>query len=196
MANVYQEAFDLVLGHEGGYSNDPVDPGGETYKGIARNRWPNWGGWAYIDYIKSGSKEPRKAFQFHDGLQSAVGSFYREHFWNAIWGDELAKLEPKLAIDVFDMAVNLGTGRATEFIQRACNALNGNQRLYPDLLVDGSFGTKTLTAVKSCVKERGADLLYKVINILQGGWYISLMERNLNFEKYVGWFNRVDFLAN
>lgn len=36
-----------MLIHEGGYSNDPIDLGGETYKGIARNAHPNWQG----DYL-------------------------------------------------------------------------------------------------------------------------------------------------
>ena len=194
MSNTYKQAFDLVLGNEGGYSNDKDDPGGETYKGIARNRWPNWGGWEYIDFIKTSTKDPEKAFAFHGGLQTAIEKFYREHFWNVVWGDELDKLYPLLAIDVFDMAVNLGTGRAIEFIQRACNALNNNQKLYPDILIDGSFGNRTLITVQKCVQIRGAELLYKVVNILQGAWYVSLMERNLIYEKYVGWFKRVDFI--
>ncbi len=37
---IYDKAFSKVMGHEGGYSHDSDDPGGETYRGIARNRWP------------------------------------------------------------------------------------------------------------------------------------------------------------
>jgi len=94
---------------------------------------------------------------------------------------------------MFDMAVNLGTGRATEFIQEACNALNNRQKLYSDITVDRSFGGQTMKAVHSCINHRGSALLYKVINLLQGNWYLTLMKRDDKFEKYVGWFKRVDF---
>lgn len=193
---VFDKAYDLVLGHEGGYVNDPDDPGGETYKGVARNRWPHWSGWRSIDDIKSAYPREKwnKAMREHPPLQDNIKDFYRGLFWDAIWGDELAKLSPALATDMFDMAVNLGTGRATEFIQRACNALNNRGTLYPDIAVDGSFGPKTITAVRLCVSIRKAELLYKVVNILQGNWYLSLMERNPVNEKYIGWFKRVDFM--
>ena len=44
----FQPALQKVLAHEGGYVNDPDDPGGETYKGIAHNMHSKWGGWVYI----------------------------------------------------------------------------------------------------------------------------------------------------
>lgn len=195
MSDTFDKAYELVLGHEGGYSNDVDDPGGETYKGIARNRWPSWRGWIVIDDMK---REYGHAFErwLNDSprVKAAIREFYRLHFWDTVWGDEIAKLSPELAIDLFDMSVNLGTGRATEFIQRACNVLNNRQRLYADILVDGAFGPKTMKAVRSCIGFRSAELLYKVVNILQGAWYIELMERSETFEKYSGWFKRVDFI--
>ena len=32
----FDKAFELVIGHEGGYSNNPKDPGGETKYGISK----------------------------------------------------------------------------------------------------------------------------------------------------------------
>ena len=52
MAN-FNESFNITLGYEGGYSNDPDDAGGETYKGISRRYHPGWKGWALIDELKS-----------------------------------------------------------------------------------------------------------------------------------------------
>lgn len=196
--DLFEEAYEEVMGHEGGYGNDASDPGGETYKGVARNRWKNWPGWSIIDKHKVGlssTKELNAVLAQDITLQKHIRDFYREHFWDEIWGDELAKLSEPVAKDMFDMAVNLGTGRATQFLQRAANSLNNRQLLYPDILVDGSFGTKTMQAVKSCIKSRDENLLYKAINILQGAWYLELMEGNEKFEKYIGWFNRVEFIS-
>ena len=33
---IFDKAFDLVIGAEGGYVNDPKDPGGETKYGISK----------------------------------------------------------------------------------------------------------------------------------------------------------------
>ena len=37
---VFEEAVKQVLKHEGGYVNDPVDPGGETNMGISKKAYP------------------------------------------------------------------------------------------------------------------------------------------------------------
>jgi type VI secretion system secreted protein VgrG len=191
-------SYKTIMVNEGGYANDPDDPGGETYKGIARKRWSSWKGWSIIDaaFLKTGlgGKAIEKILNQNPILQEEVRDFYKTHFWDSIWGDQLDVLSPELATDMFDMSVNLGTGRATEFIQRACNALNNRGLLYPDIQVDMNFGPITYKAVLNCVNSRGVKLLYKVVNILQGAYYISLMESNPKFEKYVGWFHRVDFL--
>ncbi len=157
----------------------------------------SWIGWGFIDSIKRTNgkhSEFLKALSENQHLNELVKEFYKQHFWDVIWGDELALADEKLAIDMFDMSVNLGSGRATEFMQRACNILNRKGELYPDIVVDNSFGPQTIRAFKSCIRYRGAETLYKVINILQGSWYVSLMERNEKFEKYIGWFKRVDFI--
>ena len=42
--NVFLTAFANTMIHEGGYSVDPGDSGGETYMGISRHHWPDWAG--------------------------------------------------------------------------------------------------------------------------------------------------------
>ncbi len=49
----FKTAIEATLKAEGGYVNDPDDPGGETYKGIARNRNSKWSGWTHIDLLKN-----------------------------------------------------------------------------------------------------------------------------------------------
>jgi lysozyme family protein len=49
----FKTAYALTMGHEGIYSNNPKDRGGETYKGIARKFHPSWEGWKAIDRMKN-----------------------------------------------------------------------------------------------------------------------------------------------
>lgn len=37
----FDKAFEIVIGHEGGYVNNPKDPGGETKYGISKRTYPN-----------------------------------------------------------------------------------------------------------------------------------------------------------
>ena len=57
MAN-FEEAYYKTMGHEGGYTDDPSDVGGETYKGIARTYNPDWDGWTVKKKKKGSSYFP------------------------------------------------------------------------------------------------------------------------------------------
>ena len=50
----FNQAFDITMGHEGGYANNKLDTGGETYRGVSRNNWPDWEGWRLIDRLLMG----------------------------------------------------------------------------------------------------------------------------------------------
>jgi len=54
----FKPAFQNTITTEGGYVNDPQDPGGETYKGIARKIYSKWSGWQTIDMLKRQSGFP------------------------------------------------------------------------------------------------------------------------------------------
>lgn len=90
--------FDLavafVLAEEGGYSNNPADPGGETNFGISRRAYPN------LD-IRGLSRE-------------AAIALYRRDYWDA-----LPALPGRLAVCVFDFAVNAGLRQAIMTLQAA-----------------------------------------------------------------------------
>lgn len=96
------KTFDIavraVLAHEGGYVNDPHDPGGETKFGICRRSYPN---------VEIATLE----------LDDAV-AIYRRDFWDRIHGDELPA---DLAFFLLDTAVNLGVVQAVRYLQRAAN---------------------------------------------------------------------------
>jgi len=183
--NSFEKAFINTMGHEGKYSFDPIDPGGETYMGISRVYWPDWLGWRYID-----------AGETSRGLEESVKQFYKQNFWNRFHGDALADISENIAIEVFDTAVNLGVHRAVEFLQDSLNILNVNQGIYPDMIVDGLLGSRTLEHLKRFLEWRPIpfkqkeDLLLKVMNHFQGCYYIKKMKQHPGKEKYRGWFLR------
>jgi len=62
MAN-FINAFQKTIVNEGGYGNDPDDPGGETYKGFARKIHSKWEGWTTIDLQKRQAGSPATIYR-------------------------------------------------------------------------------------------------------------------------------------
>lgn len=191
MAN-FKQAFDITSGHEGGYSNDPADSGGETYRGISRRYHPSWDGWIIVDSYKSKPNFPKNMAN-DSQLNEKVESFYKMLYWDINLLDDFSSQE--IANEMYDTGVNMGTVKAAKFLQKALNVLNKNGSLYADLSEDGKIGFNTLKAMKTCIDTVGADFIYKVLNILQGNQYIEIMINNPTQEKFaLGWLRRVDFI--
>lgn len=96
----FEDVFDRTLGHEGGYSNDPKDPGGETNWGISKRSYPDLN-------IRELSRDQAR-------------EIYRRDFWNRINGDRLVEREfDGVAFQLFDFAVNSGIETAVRYLQRA-----------------------------------------------------------------------------
>ncbi len=94
--NWFDQCFDKLIAHEGGYSNDAKDPGGETNFGISKRAYPQ------VD-IKNLTRDAAK-------------QIYKRDYWDRAQCD---KLPPTLAYLLFDAAVNSGIGQAIRFLQRA-----------------------------------------------------------------------------
>lgn len=185
----FGEAYRITLGYEGGVSNNMFDPGGFTYYGIARNRWPDWKGWRIVDADIKRLGRPRSLDQCPE-LATMVKDFYYFNFWRTNNLDKIAFLSPNIAIEVFDAAVNGGGAR---LLQRTLNLMNRRGTLWQDIAVDGSIGPFTLQALEECLKKRGEERTYRILNYMQGGRYIELMEGNPDrFEEFIGWFERVE----
>lgn len=186
-------AFQKTLAFEGGYVCDPDDPGGETYRGIARRFNPDWEGWKTVDRVKGRADFPG-CLDNRGALQGAVREFYKQRFWDRFQGDLIVSQEA--ADELFDTSVNLGVTQAVTFLQTALNVLNRNQTLYLDVVEDGLCGPKTLEALSKYLRSDRVDYLITVANILQGLHYIALMKRYPVQEKYArGWLKRVCFDA-
>lgn len=185
----FDQALAHVLKNEGGYVNDPADRGGETYKGIARRFHPDWPGWRVIDRARGKPGFPASLDE-NAALQRAVAALYRKLYWDPVGGDRIP--DPDIGIELMDTAVNMGVRRAARFLQEGLNLLNRNQKSWPDLVVDGWVGAKSITAVGKCLRGRdGKRYLLKVLNTLQAERYLDIMRRNPTQERFArGWLNR------
>ena len=185
MAN-FQTAFEITMKHEGLYSNDPIDAGGETYRGITKTYHPTWKGW---ELVYDFQKEPNNEYLKKE-LNRSVKEFYKIMYWDRFQGDLIP--EQSIANELFDNAVNMGVHRSVKFLQQGLNLLNRNQKDYNDILVDGLFGNDTLNTLKKYLFIDNPIFLIKIMNILQGMHYINYMNKDSKQERFVrGWLKRV-----
>lgn len=91
----FDTAFERVLGSEGGYVNDPKDPGGETNWGISKRSYPG-------EDIKNLS-------------QARAKEIYLRDFWMPLG----AAAHPAVKFQAFDFAVNSGISTALRKLQLA-----------------------------------------------------------------------------
>lgn len=179
----FEAAKESVAVYEQLYSKNPKDPGGETFCGIARKKWPEWGGWKLIDAMKRAGKD----ITLTDELKQMVDDFYYNNFWLALKCDKIDAVSPTIANELYEASVNCGPSNGVKFLQRALNILNRRGTLYPDLKDDGGIGPKTLGALGQCLKHRPSMLLYKCQN---GEQYVYYRNWSLA-EDFPGVFNRV-----
>lgn len=113
----FDDAFEALIGHEGGYVFHPSDPGGETMFGIT-------------------ARVARQA-GYHGAMRSlplaTAKQIARNQYWNAVRAEELPD---QVRFDVFDAGYNSGPQQAIKWLQRAAGATD-----------DGIFGPGTMAAV-------------------------------------------------
>ena len=185
----FTEAYNLTSAYEGGYVDDPIDRGGETYRGISRVHHPGWSGWTRIDSYKQRAGFP-ESLDADATLRASVKSFYKKKYWDRFLGDQIP--DQKLANELFDTGVNMGLRRAVRFLQTALNQLNRNEASYKDLVVDGWLGQDTLKALEQYLRQDSKpDILLKMMNIQQGARYMEIMADDPSQERYArGWLKR------
>jgi lysozyme family protein len=118
-------------------------------------------------------------------------AIYRAKYWAKPGLYLIAPLSEAVADELFDTGVNMGTGTAAIFFQRALNALNRQAKDYPDILVDGGVGPATAAAFKAYLKRNGKTaetVMLKTLNSLQGARYVELSEGRGQNETFTnGW---------
>lgn len=188
----YSDAFIAALVYlfefEGFISRDAADLGGFTYKGISRNIHPDWAGWAYVDTMQVRGLDEDQLEQ----LIELVRYFYYSEYWVPLRLEEVARINGKVAREVFECAVNLPWRKSCVFLQTALNVLNMRGEIYPDLEEDGFLGEKTQAALRSYFSGPGSeqDLEELLLNCTNGEQYIYY-KNNPQVERQRGWFKRV-----
>ena len=184
---MFKQAYIKTMGHEGGYSNHPSDRGGETWKGIARNFHPLWKGWQIIDqYVDKNMLRYNNLLEFH------VKEFYKILYWDKVNLTKISGKLPDTSLELFDIAVNMGTTRAGQFLQRALNILNRDEKIWNDLTVDAKIGNMTLAVIDKYIENNNEDYILKLIVLLKAKHYIDIVEKNETQEAFIrGWLNRI-----
>jgi lysozyme family protein len=168
----FNEAFDELIGIEGGYVNHSNDPGGAT----------NWG----ITQRVCDEHFPDQDVK--DLTLSQAKSIYWDDYWTKM---NLDQLESKvLALELFEMGVNIGTARAIIFAQKACNFLAGSKGRNT-IAVDGVLGPRTKAELCFWTKNN-LKAIYRAINGLQFMHYYKLVtETEWAYPFGAGWMLRV-----
>lgn len=122
MQTSFAPALAFTLQSEGGWSDDPDDPGGATNKGITFA--------TFLKHYPGASIEDLKSIS-----DTEVSTIYKAGYWDAVHGDDLPA---GVDLSVFDFGVNAGPPRAIEMLQRAAGVDD-----------DGIIGPATLAAVKA-----------------------------------------------
>lgn len=182
----FQKAYQITALIEGGWADDPDDSGGPTWKGISRKYEPAWPGWLIVDKLKHQPNFPH-SLSLNKDLQGLVLSQYKKNYWDVLNLDQLQS--DKVANELFDTAVNCGVTKASKILQEALNLTNNNGKLYPDISIDGKVGPVTIKLTNNHPRP---NLLYKVLNALQGEYYMNIMRFNPSQEVFANtWFSRV-----
>lgn len=161
MERNFPEALAHTLAFEGGWANNPNDPGGATMKGITHR--------TYAHYLGRDVS--------HDELRAIpdehLAEIYRKRYWDAC---RCSDLPDGLDLAAFDTAVNAGPAQAARLLQRIVG-----------VPADGAIGPKTIAAVNEYVSAQGLHALIEAYTEARHNFY-RLLPTYVHFGE--GWRKR------
>jgi lysozyme family protein len=177
-SDLSKNPFDIsvvkLLEFEGIFSNDKDDKGGETKWGITE-----------AVARENGYQGDMETMPLYEAKK-----IYKLRYWDYFDLDTIASKSRdhfNLSYEIFESAVNCGTFRVSEWIQRIFQVTSGDIAFPVHLpIIIGCFEKE--------IKAEKINLLIKLLNVLQGEHYISITLNNPINEKYLkGWMKRVQF---
>ncbi|HTN52453.1 MAG TPA: glycosyl hydrolase 108 family protein [Anaeromyxobacter sp.] len=168
----FEQFLPMLLRFEGGYVDDPDDPGGETNKGVT------------LAVFQECSREllgiEPTAENLRNLTDAQAGAIYKARYWDRMHGDDFALQD--LANIVCDFYVNAGA-RATELLQHVMNGMG------TAVAEDGAIGPGTLQALAGLPQ----DEVYRRYKQARVAYYTQLAQARPTLAKFLGgWLNRVD----
>jgi len=181
MHNIHQIAESIVV-REGGYVNDPDDPGGATNFGVTIHTMRRLG----LDLNQDGQVSAQDVRLL--SREQAVAIFV-DHYFNR---PRIAELPAPLHPTVFDMYVNAG-GNAVRILQRLL------QDMRIDVTIDGVIGPQTISATQQGMMA-AKDHFVDAYGIARRNYYYALADRRAASRKYArrrdggkgGWITRAE----
>ena len=175
-----------IVAREGGYVNDPDDPGGATKYGVTIHTMRRLG----LDLDGDGAVTAEDVKRL--SRAQAVEIFLQHYFLKP----RIAELPAALHATVFDMYVNAGSN-AVKILQRLLNQLG------EDVGVDGAIGPQTIAATARAA-ARAPDHIVDAYGIARRNYYLAIADRRPASRKYArtraggkgGWIRRAEeFIA-
>ena len=181
MRSVRQLAEEIVT-REGGYVNDPDDPGGATKHGVTIHTMRRLG----LDLTGDGVIDERDVRAL--SRDQAIEIFIT-HYWSR---PRINALPEVLQASVFDMYVNAGSN-AVRILQRLLNQMG------QDVAVDGLIGPQTIRAAHAATAA-APDHIADAYGIARRDYYYALADRRPASRKYArrrdggkgGWITRAE----
>lgn len=151
-----------IIALEGGYVNNPLDPGGETKYGITREVATEYG---YKGEMK-------------DLPYDLASKIYEQKYILAPKFSLIIQQSPAIAHKLIDAGVNVGVYRSSVWFQKAINAYSNNGKDYPLITVDGKIGPSTMKSFTALEQKRGkilaCELVIKLVDAQQAVHYMEL----------------------
>jgi lysozyme family protein len=161
---------------EGGYVNNPADPGGETNMGVTKRV-----------AVAEGYTGPMRQLP-----RDVATSIYFERYMVAPGYEPIVAIDAPVAEELFDTSVNMGASKPSRWFQQSITELCGIS-----IVPDGKVGPVAIAAYSSCQARRGAtSLCVAMLNSLDGkqrAEYERLVRANPKLRRFLkGWLaNRV-----
>jgi lysozyme family protein len=181
MQSVRQIAEDIVA-REGGFVNDPDDPGGATNFGVTIHTMRRLG----LDLDRDGRVTVGDVRAL--SRAQAADIFQKHYFEKPL----IARLPDVLHATVFDMYVNAG-GNAVKILQRLLRDMGHS------LSVDGALGPQTIGAAQTAFMA-APEHLADAYGIARRNYYFRIADRRVASRKYArtkaggkgGWIRRAE----
>ena len=174
----FDEIFATTVGLEGGYSDNPKDPGNWTggKVGAGELKGTNFG--------ISAASYPN--LDIKNLTISGAKAIYKSNFWDVLRLDEVS--DNQIQDEIFDAGVNMGVAEAGIIVQRAIDFLEPGAPNFP-LVIDGIIGAATLSYIDSWI-VKDLEALFKAIDGFKFMRYVEICYTTNKIFDW-GWMKRI-----